>query len=167
MKFITGDVDLASRMDIYQKQLSVLLEKSGPEGHKCSNGKRIIGYVPNWSRRPFTIEQSLSLTNAIYAFMEMSSDGSLKMSDHRMSKERLIDLVIARKVHIQKGLSFKVSFAIGGWVNSQHLSNILNNADSRNFLINEIERTINQYQLDGVDIDWEYPVTGGATEGKI
>lgn len=162
-----GDIDFASRLDIYQRQLSALLDGKSPDGHKCSNGKRIIAYVPNWTSRSLTIEQSLSLTNAIFAFMEMGPDGSLKVPDHTFSKERLIDLVIARRAHLEKGLSLKVSFAIGGWENSQHFSNILNKDGARRFLINEIERTINQYQLDGVDIDWEYPITGGAHEGLL
>lgn len=160
-----GDLDVASRSNIYQTHLQALKEKALSGGNKCA--KRIIGYVTHWTWRPFTIEQSLGLTNAIYAFMDMDASGHLSLPPHSMSKERLIDLVLAKKVHMDHGLSFKISFAIGGWENSKHFSSVLSSGGGRNLLINEIERIINQYQFDGVDIDWEYPLTGGATEGKL
>nr|UDL18262.1 chitinase-like protein [Bemisia tabaci] len=159
-----GDLDAASRSKIYQTHLAALKEQALAGGNKCA--KRIIGYVTHWTWRPFTIKQSLGLTNAIYAFIDMDASGRLSLPSHSMSRERLIDLVLAKKVHMDQGLSFKVSFAIGGWENSKHFSAVLSGGESRNTLINEIDRIMNLYQFDGVDIDWEYPVTGGATEGK-
>lgn len=59
----------------------------------------------------------------------------------------------------------KVTFAVGGWENSQYFSSMAADAKlKQNFLVSVL-KTIDEYDFDGVDIDWEYPVTGGAHEG--
>lgn len=136
-------------------------------GEKCGNNRRIIGYVPNWSTRPLSAKQAQLLTNAIYAFVEMDLNGRLKLPNGLGSKQRLNELMIARRVHSAKGLNFKVSFAIGGWEDSKYFSRVLQRSDTRNVFIAEIQRIIQEYNFDGVDIDWEYPVTGGAVEGIL
>lgn len=135
------------------------------DGVKCGNNRRLIGYVPSWISRPFTAKQAKLLTNAIYAFAEMDSNGNLKLPEGVLSQKRLNELLDAREAHVEKGLDFKVQFAVGGWANSEHFSSVLNDVDSRQFFIGEIERIIEKYNFDGVDIDWEYPITGGAVQG--
>jgi len=146
----------------FQARLDALLRKQ-TSGNKCS--KRIIGYLASWSLRPFSLEQSLSLTILIYAFVEMEANGHLSLPSQTISRERLLDAYIARKFHAEHGLRLKLTFVIGGWENSQHFSRVLANGQSRSIFISEIDRIIQQYHFDGVDIDWEYPITGGATSG--
>lgn len=95
----------------------------------------------------------------------MDSNGRLKLPNGLGSRQRLKELMIARRVHIAKGLDFKVSFAIGGWEDSKYFSHVLRRPDLRNVFIAEIQKMLTQYDFDGVDIDWEYPVTGGAVQG--
>lgn len=49
--------------------------------------------------------------------------------------------------------------------NSQYFSPVLNDGGKRQAFINNIVNFIGQYNLDGVDIDFEYPVKGGASTG--
>ena len=49
--------------------------------------------------------------------------------------------------------------------NSQYFSPVLNDGGKRQSFINNIVNFIGQYNLDGVDIDFEYPVKGGASTG--
>lgn len=61
----------------------------------------------------------------------------------------------------------KVAIAIGGWSDSKYFSDAVNSASSRTVFVNNIARMVNQYGVDGVDIDWEYPGAGGAAGNKI
>ncbi|XP_072158897.1 LOW QUALITY PROTEIN: chitinase-like protein 3 [Bemisia tabaci] len=150
------DTDLA--------QLRALKERASSGGNKCA--RRIVGYVTQWSLHPFTVKQSLGLTNAIFAFVHMDPSGRLSLSSDQTSKDRLNDLFVARKAHLDQGLNFQVSFAIGGGENSQHFSPVLSSDGGRNLLVNEIARILTQHRFDGVDVDWEFPVVGIASKGK-
>lgn len=59
----------------------------------------------------------------------------------------------------------KMLFAVGGWENSQHFSAIAANPTKRANFVNQVANFLRDQNVDGVDVDWEYPVTGGATEG--
>lgn len=160
LNIIFGRHLLSNTLGTLESQLKDLIH-----GKKCGHHRRLIGYVPNWSLRSFSAEQAMYLTNAIYSFVEMNSSGHLKIPDGLVSVKRLNELMTARRVHIENGKDFKVSFAIGGWEDSKYFSLVLNRDASRNLFINEIERIIETYDFDGVDIDWEYPITGGAVQG--
>lgn len=107
----------------------------------------------------------MRLTNAIYAFVKMDSSGRLTMPSGDLSQQRLNELLAARRVHIENGKDFKVSFAIGGWVDSNFFSDVLNNRGTRAVFITEIQQMLEKYEFDGIDLDWEYPITGGAVTG--
>ncbi|KAJ2732486.1 hypothetical protein IW152_003762 [Coemansia sp. BCRC 34962] len=52
--------------------------------------------------------------------------------------------------------STKISLSIGGWTGSNRLSTIMQDAHKRATMIRAIGGFIEKYELDGVDIDWEY-----------
>ena len=56
----------------------------------------------------------------------------------------------------------KVSLAIGGWNdgNDSAFESLAANAGARTTFVNALVNLVNQYNLDGVDIDWEYPDPG-------
>ncbi|CAF4305283.1 unnamed protein product, partial [Rotaria magnacalcarata] len=56
-------------------------------------------------------------------------------------------------------------FAVGGWENSQYFSSIAASPDKRVRFIASTLKLLDEYRMDGIDIDWEHPVTGGAVEG--
>jgi len=52
----------------------------------------------------------------------------------------------------------KVYLSIGGWnFPSNYFSKMVSSATSRTKFIQSVVSTLNQYNLDGIDIDWEYP----------
>ncbi|KAG0709756.1 glycoside hydrolase superfamily [Suillus ampliporus] len=51
----------------------------------------------------------------------------------------------------------KVKLSIGGWTGSQHFSRAVSTPTNRETFVNNIYSTYKQYNLDGIDIDWEYP----------
>src|SRR6185295_3853385 len=55
----------------------------------------------------------------------------------------------------------KVGISVGGWNdgNDSAFVSLAGNSTARTAFVNNIVNFINQYNLDGVDIDWEYPDT--------
>ena len=117
------------------------------------------------------MQQANFLTHMIFAFIEMRADGSLVVGSAdplnpeataSKSEARLQQLMA---VKAKTGFRLKTLFAVGGWENSQHFSATAASAQKRSNFIRDVLFILQKYNFDGVDIDWEYPVTGGAQEG--
>lgn len=57
----------------------------------------------------------------------------------------------------------KVVLSIGGWTGSQHFSKASATPDSRETFATNLANLVSKYNLDGIDLDWEYPGGPGAT----
>ncbi|KAG1755573.1 glycoside hydrolase family 18 protein [Suillus lakei] len=55
-----------------------------------------------------------------------------------------------------------VKLSIGGWTGSHYFSQAVSTPANRNTFVNNICSTYAQYNLDGIDIDWEYPGQAGS-----
>jgi chitinase len=53
--------------------------------------------------------------------------------------------------------------SVGGWLWSGNFSDMALTSESRRIFIQSVIEFIERYQLDGLDIDWEYPGMAGAT----
>uniref|UniRef100_A0AC35U694 GH18 domain-containing protein n=1 Tax=Rhabditophanes sp. KR3021 TaxID=114890 RepID=A0AC35U694_9BILA len=132
-----------------------------------SCGKRVVGYYTSWLDRYITEKQAKGLTHVIFAFFHMDKDGKLFVSkkgtddENSLEMKKLKHLMDMRKVNPE----LKIMFAVGGWENSQHFSNLCSNDGSMQKFVDEILRITHLYGFDGVDVDWEYPTTGGSVEG--
>jgi chitinase len=51
----------------------------------------------------------------------------------------------------------KALISIGGWTGSQHYSSNVGSAENRTAFVKTCLDMVSQYQLDGLDFDWEYP----------
>lgn len=58
---------------------------------------------------------------------------------------------------------YKLLVSVGGWSWSKHFSNMAANEVTRRTFAQSAVDFIREYKLDGLDIDWEYPVEGGET----
>ncbi|GAA0290056.1 LPXTG-motif cell wall-anchored protein [Gracilibacillus halotolerans] len=56
--------------------------------------------------------------------------------------------------------------SIGGWTFSKHFSDIAASEETRSQFATSAVEFIRKYEMDGIDIDWEYPVSGGM-EGNV
>ncbi|XP_053207036.1 uncharacterized protein LOC128391212, partial [Panonychus citri] len=138
-----------------------------------SCGKRIIGYYTSWGKKPITGRMLQKLTHVIYAFLETSADGTINIGspDRKNSANIAEETEKARKrlEHLMSLRSMyphvKIMFAVGGWENSQYFSAIASSPSMRQTFMSSVIKMIETWEFDGVDIDWEYPVTGGANEG--
>jgi chitinase len=138
-------------------------------------GKKLVAYMSSWSDSLLTVQQASRLTHIIFAFIEMKPDGSLVVGsadpahstdpdgDFLKASNRLNRLAAVK----QEVPGLKTLFAVGGWENSQYFSDAVASESMQSNFISDMRSIIVQYGFDGIDIDWEYPVTGGATNGTL
>ncbi|KAJ2486407.1 hypothetical protein IWW47_005495, partial [Coemansia sp. RSA 2052] len=67
---------------------------------------------------------------------------------------------ILSQVH---GGGAKALLSVGGWTGSNFFSDILKDSNTRNTLLTSMVSYIKNNNLDGIDIDWEYPGRIGNT----
>lgn len=91
---------------------------------------------------------ALLLDFVVYAFALINDDGTLSVYSESQLKQ-LANLRIENP-------NLKVILGIGGW-GADGFSDAALTPTSRYAFAREVKRWIDEYQLDGVDIDWEYP----------
>lgn len=96
------------------------------------------------------------LTHIIFSFTEVL-DGEMKFKNES-SSEKLHQLVAQKTNHPH----IKVMIACGGWGGCEGFSGMAGTVESRKKFVDSTIKFINEYDLDGVDIDWEYPGLRGA-----
>ena len=93
------------------------------------------------------------LDAVIYAFVEINPDGTLYVPTPKYLNQ-LLNLKTEKP-------DLKVIAAIGGWGADGFSDAALTPASRYNFA-RQVNKLINQYKLDGIDIDWEYPGVGAS-----
>jgi chitinase len=61
----------------------------------------------------------------------------------------------------QANPNLKTIISVGGWTWSNRFSDVAASATTRETFANSAVDFLRKYQFDGVDLDWEYPVSGG------
>lgn len=116
-------------------------------------GFKSVGYQPSWSSNIGSIPYN-KLTHINYAFVLPNANGTLQGTPEPGRLQQLVSGAHASGV--------KVSIAVGGWNNGNddNFEILAANANSRTTFVNALINLVNQYNLDGVDMDWEYPDPG-------
>ena len=122
--------------------------------------QHVIGYVPYWSGTASEIQYD-KLTHINYSFAIPDVDGHLKPLQNTAKLQQIVT-----NAHAVGG---KVLIAIGGWsengvVLDSRFEAIGANAQYRTNLVNDIVNLVNQYNLDGADMDWEFPDAGASAD---
>jgi len=112
-----------------------------------------IGYMPSWSGSVSSVQYQY-LTHINYAFALPNSNGSLQAIDNASKLSSLVSTAHGRGV--------KVLLSIGGWNggNDSAFETLAASSTGRTNFTNACVNVLNQYSLDGIDIDWEYPDPG-------
>ncbi|KAI1373000.1 glycoside hydrolase family 18 protein [Hypoxylon crocopeplum] len=123
-------------------------------------------YYPSWRIYKGFAPSSLQLdcvNQVFYAFVRLNEDGSLRYLDEFADFTKEADgekgcLRALAKLKQQKpGLKTLVS--IGGGSGSKEFPAVAADAARRATFARACREFVEQYQLDGVDIDWEHPTT--------
>lgn len=91
-----------------------------------------------------------SLTHIIYSFALMKNN---RLYVSAAAGNILKKLVFLKK----KNPRLKVALAFGGWGGCPTCSNVFRVAANRDVFAQSVLAVLQQYQLDGIDIDWEFP----------
>jgi chitinase len=109
--------------------------------------RQVIGYYCDWLTNTVDFSQYTILN---YAFVEPNADGSIKAPVAATS-------VLTNMVSQAHANGVKALVSVGGWSWSTNFPAIAKTDASRKKFASECQRYIATYDLDGVDIDWEYP----------
>ena len=111
---------------------------------------KVVGYVPSWAGEVSQIQYS-KLTHINYAFILPTASGGFQGLDNPSKLTSLVSTAHNNNV--------KVLLSVGGWNdgNDSAFEALAANSGSRTTFTNNVINIVNQYGLDGIDIDWEYP----------
>lgn len=125
-----------------------------------ASAKKVVGYYAAWAAysgyTPDKIDAN-KLTHINYAFANISSDYKLILGYPDVDVSNIAKLNDLKK----QNPSLKTLIAVGGWSWSARFSDAALTEESRTAFADSCVSFILQYGFDGVDIDWEYPVSGG------
>lgn len=125
----------------------------------ATQAQRKVGYMPYWAGDANTIQYD-KLTHINYSFAIPQSNGSIYAVENPAKLQTIVSRAHA--------VGCKVLIAIGGWsYNGAELDpvfeSLASNAASRTRFVNDAMYIVNTYNLDGVDMDWEYPNAGASS----
>lgn len=148
--------------------------------------KEVIGYYAGWQwydrahlMSPQTVPYN-KYSILTYAFFEPQADGTLKISDPWGDKNQLLGPINwstapagydtqydfgneAYHLPSQKLSDYahlggcKLFVSIGGWTYSTNFPAIASDPSKRAIFAHDCNTIVKLYNLDGIDIDWEYP----------
>lgn len=120
-------------------------------GNKSDSKKIIVAYVTSWS---MDMPNPIYMTHINYAFGHVNEAfNGIKISNEK----RLREIIELKK----KNEKLKVSISIGGW-GSGGFSEMAASRKNRRLFAKDCSRVIKEFNLDGIDIDWEYPTSSAA-----
>lgn len=108
----------------------------------------IVGYLPDY--RSLDPAWGRYVTDIIYFSASARASGELDTG--RLSKQTLVAL---REMRTTYGT--RVHVAIGGWERSQNLAAVATDLALRDQFVENLIAYCLEQQLDGVDLDWEFP----------
>ena len=91
----------------------------------------------------------------IYSFLKLKND-TLTFRDS-IQQQTVIQLVELKKEHPQ----LKIMVSVGGWGGCEPCSGIFDTAAHRNTFVQTAAQLLRDYNIDGLDLDWEYPAIEG------
>ncbi|OSD04163.1 glycoside hydrolase family 18 protein [Trametes coccinea BRFM310] len=122
-----------------------------------------MAYYPDWAADAFPPEKvDFGRFDWIdFAFAVPDAQGNLTWDGSDDAPDLLQRLVT--RAH-QAGKNVKLS--VGGWTGSRYFSGAAASPEGRTALASNILAFYQQFNLDGIDIDWEYPAQDG-NEGNL
>jgi chitinase len=121
---------------------------------------KVVGYFPSWHGDVAAIEWD-RLTHVNYAFVLPTNAGAVVAFNGLKGIDQLVRAGHAHHV--------PVSIAVGGWNdgNDKAFEFIARRPALRATFVRNLMAFVKRHNLDGVDIDWEYPDPGESAQGYL
>lgn len=117
---------------------------------------KIIGYVGGYQGKiDIKSVKAKKLTHVNYAFANVKDGKAVLELDS--DSANLAELQTLKTINTD----LKILVSVGGWTWSKTFSDAALTDSSRQIFAQSAVDMLNQYQLDGIDIDWEYPAQKG------
>ena len=118
---------------------------------KAPHDMIVVAYVTSWTNE---VPDPNVMTHINYAFGHVndSFDGV------RIDNPDRLRMIVGLK---SKNPSLKVMLSIGGW-GSGRFSEMAASDKNRQAFVRDCQRVVREFELDGIDIDWEYPTQSSA-----
>jgi len=143
--------------------------------HSKKKAQKVMGYFTSWCgySHHYTVEDipAEDLTHVFYAFaniengkcvvgdkfadMDKSYPGDTWDQPVRGNFNQLNNVIKSQHPHL------KTLISVGGWSWSKHFSDIAADEEKRQVFAKSCVNFMKRYGFDGIDVDWEYPVSGG------
>ena len=141
------------------------------------NSSPVVGaYYPEWAiyDRNYQVADipADKLTHVFYAFAKIDSNGEVSVFDSWAATDKRFDgnwnTPKAFAGNFEQLLNLKAAhphlntlISIGGWTLSDKFSDVASTNASREKFAKSAVNFMTTYGFNGIDIDWEYPVSGG------
>ena len=99
------------------------------------------------------------LTHINYSFLTPKADGTFNPLNNSWKLKQIVATAHQHNV--------SVSISVGGWGWDKQFEELATKPESRSAFIQNLTALINEYQLDGADIDWEYPDAGQSSQNFL
>ncbi len=127
------------------------LDKNGTEDYK------IIGYVAGWRQGWTTADiDAKKLTHINYAFADIVDGRVTELNDNDAHNFLVLDSLRTENPDL------KLLISVGGWTRSTYFSDAALTEESRRIFAESAVEYMLRHNLDGIDLDWEYPGHPGA-----
>lgn len=99
------------------------------------------------------------LTHINYAFLTPKADGTFNLINNGWKLKQIVKTAQNHNV--------RVSISVGGWGWDAQFEEMAAHPETRNAFVQNLRAFVDEYQLDGVDIDWEYPNPGQSSQNFL
>ncbi|KAJ7276522.1 glycoside hydrolase superfamily [Mycena haematopus] len=124
----------------------------------------IMAYYPDWAG-PDSPPEKIDFARfdwIDFAFALPTKDCSLTWDDPDTAP-----LLLGRLVTAAHSKGKKVKLSVGGWTGSKYFSSVVATDHSRKTFVENIYSLYIRFNLDGIDIDWEYPGYQGQAGNEV
>ncbi len=135
----------------FMAAVAILLLSATVSGKTKVDETVIVAYVTSWTNE---VPDPTTMTHINYAFGHVNDT----FNGVRIDNPDRLRMIVGLKA---KNPALKVMLSVGGW-GSGRFSEMAATAENRMAFAKDCKRVVNEFGLDGIDIDWEYPTQSSA-----